>query len=136
MNTSSISSLNGKSAVNHNMRDFCVTPEALSKSRTDDIRVVVPKRGDYYGMQGIDQCWEDIWGEACSWQDRFQPVGKQNNSPERSCTKAQKEDPETFESMRSLMENGYNWTLSEMRKSMRWIFNCTGKIPVHECNSN
>lgn len=125
------SSLIGQSTVSQH--DFCISPEDLLKNRTDDVKVVVPERGVYYGMAGIDQCWDDIWGETCSRQDRFRPVASQNNSPERSCAKALKEDPKTFESMRSLMENGYNWTLTEMRKSMRWIFNCTGKIPVKDC---
>jgi len=132
MNLNSVSSHIGQSAVN-SRRDFCVSLEDLRKNRTDGIKVVVPERGIYYGMAGIEQCWNDTWGETCSLQDRFWPAATQNNSSERSCVEAQKEDPERFESMRGPMESGYNWTLTEMRRSMRWIFNCTGKIPVKDC---
>jgi len=45
---------------------------------------------------------------------------------------AQSKDPNTFEYVRKLVEK-QPWTLTEMSKALKWIFNCTGKIPAQEC---
>lgn len=133
MDSSPISSPIG-TPVASTFRDFCVDPKELRNSRTDDRRAVVPRKGDYFGMSGIEECWIDVWGEEiCSLQTRLRPVAQENSLPERSCTKAQQEDPETFEYMRKEIETD-PWTITEMRKAMKWIFNCTGKIPAKVCN--
>lgn len=127
------SSLIGQSAVN-SQRDFCVSTEDLRKNRTDDIKVVVPKNGEYDGMRGIDLCWTDVWGEqSCSWQDDYYPPENVNIFKEQTCSKAQKENQKDFESIRKDIE-GNPWTIAEMRRAMKWIFNCKGRIPVKNCS--
>jgi hypothetical protein len=133
MNASSISSLvpQFKAMSRH---AFCVDPAVLEESRSDDTRVVVPKPGVYYGMAGIEECGLDFWGEeTCTQNTRFRPVALESGFPEQSCTKAQKRDPGTFEYMRRVMEIS-PWTNTEMKKAMKWVFNCTGRIPVKNCS--
>jgi hypothetical protein len=118
-----------------NAHDFCVSPEALQENRSDKQWVQVPKKGEYR-RQGIEICQIDYWGdEYCSLNTRFRPAKDVYGyiaPPSQSCTKVRQEDPEKFESERSVIE-AHPWTLTEMRKALKWIFNCTGKIPVKIC---
>lgn len=136
MSFDSISPLTA-SVVHSSTHAFCVDPEVLKQSRTDDRWVEVPKKGEYY-MTGIEECSIDIWGEEyCSMNSRFRPITGDNGKPipMLSCSKAQSNDPSTFEYIRKLIEN-QPWTLTEMSKALKWIFNCTGKLPVQTCAQN
>ena len=119
-----------------NARDFCVSPEDLRESRSDGVWVKVPNKGEYR-QRGIEICQVDYWGEEyCSINTRFRPANDVYGfiaPPPQSCTKARQEDPEKFDSERSVIEV-HPWTLTEMRKALKWVFNCTGKIPLKTCN--
>jgi hypothetical protein len=115
------------------VREFCVDSKELASRRSDDRRLVVPRKGDYFGMQGIDECWIDMWGEeSCSWNTRLRPIAEEKGLTEMSCAKAYKEDPAVFEGMRREVESTAG-TYSEMKRAMKWIFNCTGRIPGKVC---
>jgi len=114
------------------LRDFCVKPEVLKSSRTDVTWLEVPKPWSS-SMEGLDTCWIDIWGEkSCSLEEHFPPAVSRWE-PMQSCLKAMKADPETFNAQRRAVE-AEPWTLTEMRKALKWLFNCNGKIPLKTCN--
>ena len=81
-------------------------------------------------MNGIEECSPDVWGEKyCSMNTRFRPIIEDNGKPVsiRSCSLAQSKDPNTFNYVRKLVEK-QPWTVTEMSKALKLIFNCTGKI--------
>lgn len=83
-------------------------------------------------LAGRYECSIDIWGEAyCSMNSRFRPIiGDrllETMANQYLCFHALKRmsnGPSTFAYVRKLIEN-QPWTLTEMSKALKWIFNGT-----------
>lgn len=109
------------------MREFCIHS---STRKIDDSWVEMPPK--FSSEPAPSLCWVDMWNEkTCTVLDDYQQV---REGPSQSCKAAYLEDPEQFEDVRRSVENQSGWTLREMKRVMHWVFNCTGKLPLQDCD--
>ena len=109
--------------------DLCTTTAAASK-KTSYFWVEVPKiHHDYDPDRFPSICYIDMWGEdTCSTLDDYPKM----RTKETSCIQAYREDKELFSKIRQSIESD-SYTKIEMRKVLRWVFNCTGRLPIQTC---
>jgi hypothetical protein len=117
------------SAASGAMSEICVAKQKpSSKQDPDRTWLEVPPTWDASSHPSI--CWIDVWAEkTCSEVDDFQRF---RDGETVSCRAAYNENPTLFDQIRDYAET-LKFSFSETKKAIRWMFNCTGRLPLKTC---
>ena len=122
-----VSVINPNNAFQSYRADLCTT---TASKKNDYFWVEVPKiHHDYDPDRFPSICYIDMWGEdTCSTLDDYPRM----RTKETSCIQAYREGKELFSEVRQSIES-QSFTKIEMRNILRWVLNCTGRLPMQTC---